>query len=157
MKRSVASLTVCLMALMSALAGAAYAQSAPVSDIRESNDPDRAAEVERKAEALSGQTFGGSGKADEERSESPQPAMPSDEFYGPGEGRTSKGAAESEGGSGEPEEVVPSPFSPSSPESSGGSGAEEMGKGSSEGSGEGGAYEGEMRDSGPADMSDPYY
>lgn len=154
MKPNTASSTACLIALMTALSGAAYAQSSPTDDIRESNDPERAAEVERKAEAISGQTFGGSGESEEERSEGRPPSMPSDEFYGPGEERSSGESGESEGSSGEREETVPSPYSP---EGSGGSGTEEMDEGSSEGSSGGGTYEGETRDSGPADMFDPYY
>ena len=157
MKRSTASSTTCLIALMTALSGAAYAQSSPTDDIRESNDPERAAEVERKAEAISGQTYGGSGESEEERSEGRQPSMPSDEMYAPGEERSSGASGESEGGSGEREEAMPSPYSPSSPEGSGGSGTQEMEEGSSEESSGGGADQGETRDSGPADMTDPYY
>jgi hypothetical protein len=157
MKRSIASSSACLITLITALSGAAYAQSSPTDDIRESNDPDRAAEVERKAEAISGQTFGGSGESEEERSESRQPAMPSDEFYGPGEDRSSGESGESEGSSVEQEEVSPKPYSPYSPESSGGSGTDDMGKGSTEEGSAGGTHEGDIRDSGPADRSDPYY
>lgn len=115
MKRSIVSSSACLITLMTALSGAACAQSSPADDIRESNDPDRAAEVERKAEAISGQSSGGSGESEEERSESRQPAMPSDEFYGPGEERSSGESGESEGGSEEQEEVSPKPYSPYSP------------------------------------------
>jgi hypothetical protein len=157
MKLSTPSSAACLIVLMAALTGTAYAQSSPADDIRESNDPARAAEVERKAEAISGQTYGGSGTREEERSEERQPSMPSDEFYGPGEDRSSGESGESEGSSGQWEEGVPSPYSPSSPEGAGDSGTEEMDEGSSGGSSEGGTDRGKVRDSGPPDMSDPYY
>ena len=157
MKRSIRSSIICLITLMAALSGVAYAQSSPTDDIRESNDPDRAAEVERKAEAISGRTFGGSGESEEERYEGRRPSMPSDEVYGPGEDRSSGASGESEGSSGEYEEVMPSPYSPSSPEGSGSSGSEEMDEDGSEGSSGGDAYGGETRDSGPPDTKDPYY
>ena len=157
MKLSTPIFAACLIVLVTALTGSAYAQSSPTEDIRESNDPARAAEVERKAEAISGQTYGGSGAREEERSEERQPPMPSDEFYGSGEDRSSEESGESGGSSGEWEEGVPSPHSPSSPAGAGSSGTEEMDEGSSEGSSEGGTDKGKIRDSGPPDMSDPYY
>lgn len=135
MKRTMASPIASFLAIVIALTGTVYAQSSPSNDIRESNDPDRAAEVERKARAISGQSFGGSGNSDEP-AEDRQPSMPSDDLYGPSEER-------SEGESGESE---------------GGSGLETPEEGYGEGDGDGsGASDGKMRDSSPPYIGDPYY
>jgi hypothetical protein len=147
MKRTIASLSASFFALFIALAGGAFAQSSPSDDIRESNDPDRAAEVERKAEAISGRSLGGSGESGDETSGEQPRSMPSDDFYAPGEERSAGESGDSEGDSGEPDEILPSP---SAPESSGDSGEADE-------SGYGGTGEGETRDSGPPDIGDPYY
>ena len=52
MKRGIAFPITPVFALLMVLAGTSHAQRSPSDDIRESNDPDRAAEVERKAEAI---------------------------------------------------------------------------------------------------------
>ena len=69
MKRSIASSITPLFALLMVLSSTAYAQRSPSDDVRESNDPDRAAEVERKAEAISGRSLEGSGESGEEASD----------------------------------------------------------------------------------------
>ena len=153
MKRTISPFIASVFALFIALAGGAYAQSSPSDDIRESNDPYRAAEVERKAEAISGRSLGSYGETGEDAAGDRRRPMPSDEFYAPGQERSSGESGdsdgESEGGSGEHEDVFPSP---SSPESSGGSSVEESGEG-----GYGGTDEGETGDSSQPDMGDPYY
>lgn len=152
MKSSIPSSMTGLLALMAALSSAAYAQSSPSSDIRESNDPDRALQVERKAEAISGRGVESSGKSGEEATDDRQQSTPSDEFYGSKKERSPADSGEAEGSSGQEHDVMPS--SPA-PESSGGSGAEGAEESGSSG---GGAYqEGEMRESSPPDASDPYY
>ena len=69
MKRSIASSITPLFVLLMVLSGTAYAQRSPADDVRESNYPDRAAEVERKAEAISGRSLEGSGESGEEASD----------------------------------------------------------------------------------------
>lgn len=63
MKRRIATSMNPLFVLLMILAASTNAQGLPSDDVRESNDPDRAAEVERKAEAISGRSLEGSGKA----------------------------------------------------------------------------------------------
>jgi hypothetical protein len=85
MKRSIASSITPLFALLTVLAGNAYAQRSPSDDVRESNDPDRAAEVERKAEAISGRSLEGSGESGKDTSEATEPDAASAEDRGEGE------------------------------------------------------------------------
>ena len=87
-KRSIASLISSVVALLVALSGTAYAQGLPYDDVHESHDPDRAAEVERKAEAISGQSVGGSGGSADDTSETTEPATMPAESQTPGEARS---------------------------------------------------------------------
>ena len=118
MKRGIASSMTSLFALLMVLTGTAYAQRSPSDDVRESNDPDRAAEVERKAEAISGRSLEGSGESGEEASETAEPGTLPAESLTPGEER-------SEGESGGTQESnEPKDEAQPLPESSGGSGKE---------------------------------
>ena len=118
MKRGIASSITPIFALLVVLAGTANAQRSPSDDVRESNDPDRAAEVERKAEAISGRSLEGSGESGEEASETTEPETMPAESLTPGEER-------SEGESGGTQESnEPQDEAQPVPENSGGSGSE---------------------------------
>ena len=143
MNRSIASSITPLFALLMVLAGSAYAQRSPSDDIRESNDPDRAAEVERKAEAISGRRIEGSGESGEEASETTEPgATPS--------GSRTSGEERSEGESGVSQESdePPSRVQPL-PDSSGESGSEAPYGGA--------GNEGKTNKRSPADTGDTFH
>ena len=143
MKRSIASSITPLFALLMVLSGTVYAQRSPSDDVRESNDPDRAAEVERKAEAISGRSLEGSGESGEEASDDTELGVKPAESRTPGEER-SEGESGGTQESSEPQnEVRPLP------ESSGDSGGEAPYGG--------GAKEGETNKSSPAGKEDTYH
>ena len=143
MKRSIASSITPLFVLLMVLAGTAYAQRSPSDDIRESNDPDRAAEVERKAEAISGQRIEGSGESGEEASETTESGATPSEPRTPGEERS-----EGESGGTQESDKPPSQVRPL-PESSGESGSEAPYGG--------GGNEGKTNKRTPADTGDTYH
>ena len=87
MKRGIAFPITPVFALLMVLAGTSHAQRSPSDDIRESNDPDRAAEVERKAEAISGRRLEGSGESGEEASETAEPDTLPEWWWAPEEER----------------------------------------------------------------------
>lgn len=119
MKRRVASSNTFVLALSIAfLASTAYGQRLRSDDIRESNDPARAAEVERKAEAISGRSLSGSGESGEEASEKSGPGSV------PAESRMLN-QERGEGESGGKQESSEPPYEAQSlPENSGGSSGE---------------------------------
>jgi len=118
MKRSIASSVTSLFALLIVLAGTVHAQRSPSDGIRESNDPDRAAEVELKAEAISGRRIEGSGESGEEASETTEPGTTPSEARTLGEER-----GEGESGGTQESDKPPSQVQPL-PESSGESDSE---------------------------------
>ena len=144
MNRSIASANNYALALSIALlASTAYGQRLPSDDIRESNDPDRAAEVERKAEAISGRSLSSSGESGEEASEKTEPNSTPAESRTPGQER-------GEGESGGKQESSEPPYEvPSSPETSGASG--------SEAPREGGDNESKTNESSPVGNEDTYH
>ena len=87
MKRSIASSITPLFALLMVLAGTAHAQRSPSDDVRESNDPGRAAEVERKAEAISGRSLEGSGESGKDALDATEPNSAPLKSRTPGEER----------------------------------------------------------------------
>jgi hypothetical protein len=123
MKCSETSLVASFLALSLSLGGAAYAQSSPSDDIRESNDPNRAAEVERKAEVISGQSIGGSGESEEEERGVGESGKHEEEHEKEGD-RDEAEEQHGVGESGEREEAYESDRQ-EAPESSGGSEGEE--------------------------------
>ena len=130
MKRCITSPLVSLFALLMVLSSTAHAQRSPSDDVRESHDPDRAAEVERKAEAISGRSVDSSGESGE-KAESNAPGEERSE----GESEGAKGASESR------DEVQPAP------ESSGDSGGKAPYRESEE----------NTNPRLPLDLGDPYY
>ena len=148
MKSRTASVIASSFALFLLGTGAVLAQSSPADDIRESNDPARAAEVERKAEAISGRSQGGSGESGRDSTPEREQALPADKAYGAEEREGTDESGASEGGSGDVDEVLPSP------ESSGGSGTMSPGEGESEG---GTSDETENDQTGPADDTEVWY
>lgn len=143
MKRRIAPTITPLFVLLMALTGTAYAQRSPSDDVRESNDPDRAAEVERKAEAISGRSLEGSGESGEEASEANEPLTKPAESRTPEEERSEGESGGTQESSEPPDQVQPLP------ESSGESGGEAPygGQGS----------EGKTNKSSPADTGDAYH
>jgi hypothetical protein len=143
MKRSIASSITPLFVLLMVFSGTAYAQRSPSNDVRESNDPNRAAEVERKAESISGRSLEGSGESGKDASDNTEPSVK------PAESRT-LGEERSEGESGgtqessEPQnEVRPLP--------------ESSGDSRSEAPYGGVGKEGETNKSSPAGKEDTYH
>lgn len=63
MKKSATHLFLCLMAV----SGASHAQTSTIDGVRESTSPSRAAEIEQKAEGISGQSSSETGAAGKER------------------------------------------------------------------------------------------
>jgi hypothetical protein len=143
MKRSIAFSITPFFALLMVLSGTAYAQRSPSDDIRESNDPDRAAEVERKAEAISGQRIEGSGESGEESSETTETDAAPSKSRTPREARS-----EGESGGAQETDKPPSQVQPL-PESSGESGSEAPYGG--------GGNEGKTNKRSPADTGDAYH
>lgn len=143
MKRSITSSITPLFVLLMVLSGTAYAQRAPSDDVRESNDPNRAAEVERKAEAISGRSLEGSGESGEEASDAAEPDVKPSQSRTPGEER-SEGESGGTQESSEPQnEVRPLP--------------EGSGDRSSEAPYGGVGKEGETYKSSPAGKEDSYH
>ena len=143
MKRSIASSITPLFVLLMVLSGTAYAQRSPADDVRESNDPDRAAEVERKAEAISGRSLEGSGESGEEASDATELGVKPAQSRTPGEER-SEGESGGTQDSSEPQnEVRPLP------ESSGDSSREAPYGGEGK--------EGDTNNSSPAGKEDSYH
>jgi hypothetical protein len=143
MKRSIASSITPLFVLLMVLSGTAYAQRSPADDVRESNDPDRAAEVERKAEAISGRSLEGSGESGKDASDDTEPSVKPAESRTPGEER-SEGESGGTQESSEPQnEVRPLP--------------ESSGDSSNEAPYRGVGKEGETNKSSPAGKEDTYH
>jgi len=130
MKRCITSPVISLLALLMVLSCTAHAQRSPSDDVRESRDPDRAAEVERKAEAISGRSVESSGESSE-----------AEESYAPGEERGEGESGGTQGSSESRDEVQPVP------ESSGDSGSEAPNEDSQE----------NTNRRLPLDLVDPYY
>ena len=65
MKRCVTTPVISLFALLMVMSCTAHAQRSPLDGVRESRDPGRAAEVERKAEAISGRRVDSLGESGE--------------------------------------------------------------------------------------------
>ena len=65
MKRCIESPLVPFFALLMVLSSTTHAQRSPSDEVHESHDPDRAAEVERKAEAISGRRVDSAGESGE--------------------------------------------------------------------------------------------
>jgi hypothetical protein len=143
MKRSIASSITPLFVLLMVFSGIAYAQRSPSNDVRESNDPNRAAEVERKAEAISGRSLEGSGESGKDASDNTEPSVKPAESRTLGEER-SEGESGGTQGSGEPQNQV-RPL----PESSGDSRSEAPYGGVGK--------EGETNKSSPAGKEDTYH
>jgi hypothetical protein len=143
MKRRIATSITLLFVLLMVLAGSAHAQGSPSDDVRESNDPDRAAEVERKAEAISGRSLEGSGESGGEASEAAEPGTKPAESRTPEEERSEGESGGSQEGSEPPDQAQPLP------ESSGDSGSEAP-YGSR-------GNEGKTNKSSPADTGDTYH
>jgi hypothetical protein len=143
MKRRIAPSITPLFVLLMVLAGTAHAQVSPSDDVRESNNPDRAAEVERKAEAISGRSLEGSGESGEEASDAAEPGTKPAESRTPEEERSEGESGGTQDSSEPPEQAQPLP------ESSGDSGSEAPygGRG----------YEGKTNKSSPADTGDAYH
>ena len=143
MKRSIASSITPLFALLMVLSGTAHAQRSPSDGVRESNDPDRASEVQRKAEAISGRRLEGSGDSGKEASEKTESGIT------PAESRT-LGEERGEGESGGTQESSePQNESQPLPERSGDS--------SKEAPYGGGGNEGETNKRSPANTGDRYH
>jgi hypothetical protein len=130
MKRGITSPVISLLALLMVLSCTAHAQRSPSDDVRESHDPGRAAEVERKAEAISGNSVDSSGESGK-----------AEESYAPAEERGEGESGGAQGGSESRDEVQPVP------ESSGDSGSNVP-------------YEDTEENTNrrlPLDLGDPYY
>lgn len=140
MKRRIAPTMTPLFVLLTVLTGTAYAQRSPSDEVRESNDPDRAAEVERKAEAISGRSLEGSGESGEDANETLtkpiEPRTPEEE------------RSEGESGGTQESSELPDQVQPL-PESSGESGSKAPNGGR--------GNEGKTKQSSPADTGDTYH